>query len=151
MARRPGGPEQVERLAASPEAKKRLRVVLETVAGTRSVAEACEELGIGTARFHELREEALAGALASLEPRPPGRPARREEPPPELDRLRREVAELRVDLEASRVRELLAISMPHLLKRDPEKKLRPPDSPLQDGAPTDGTRRASRGPRRSRR
>jgi hypothetical protein len=84
--RRPGGPECVAGLDGSDEAKGRLKVVLEVVAGRCRVFEACQRLGISEPRFHQLREEALQGAVAALEARPAGRPRRTavEEPVSEL-------------------------------------------------------------------
>lgn len=84
--RRPGGPECVAGLDGSDEAKERLQVVLEVVAGRCRVFEACQRLGISEPRFHQLREEALQGAVAALEARPAGRPRRTavEEPVSEL-------------------------------------------------------------------
>jgi hypothetical protein len=118
--RRPGGPEQVERLDGTPEAKRRLRVILETVAGDKSVAEACKELGIGEARFHELRAVALEGAVESLEARAAGRPRKEEATEPgRVEALEREIRELKLAVQAARVREELAIAMPHVLKPRP--------------------------------
>src|SRR5262245_55360204 len=73
--RLPVGPECVEKLEGSAEAKRRLELILRTLAGSCRVQEACEELGISEARFHQLRQEALQAALDGLRPRPAGRPA----------------------------------------------------------------------------
>jgi hypothetical protein len=75
--RYPSGPEAVERLAGSAEAKRRLRVLLGVVSGRCRVKDACAQLGLGEARLGQLRRRALLGALAALEPRPGGRPRRR--------------------------------------------------------------------------
>ncbi len=61
------GPQLVERLEGSERAKLRLQVMLETLAGTRSIPEACEILGISDSMFHRLRAEVLQTA-----PRPSG-------------------------------------------------------------------------------
>lgn len=117
MARRPMGPEQVERLEGSAEAKERLRVILETVAGTKSIEDACAELDVGPARFAELRDEALGAALAGLEPKPAGRPPRAPDPAAEeLQALRDEKNRLDLELHAAWIREEIALLMPHLLK-----------------------------------
>src|SRR5690349_22677948 len=71
----PAGPDYVDKLEGSASAKERLKIVLETIAGTCRVQEACERLGICEQRFHQLRHEALAAALTGLEPGSPGRPA----------------------------------------------------------------------------
>jgi hypothetical protein len=142
MARRPGGPEQVRKLEGSEEARRRLELVLETIAGRRTVEEACAALGVSAARFDALRREALGAALERLEPRSPGRPPKPAGEPSELDRLQAEIADLRWDLEAARVRELIAIGMPHLLKpRGVKKTARSGRRP--------GTRTGSQGPGRS--
>lgn len=115
MSGKTKGVEHVGGVEASAEAKRRLRVVLETITGERTVEEAAADLGVSTARVHELRKVALSGAANALEPRAPGRPAA---PRPDLEvlALREEVKELRVDLQAARVREEIAIAMPHLLR-----------------------------------
>ena len=117
--RKPLGPKLVEGLQGSAQAKERLRIVLQTMAGQLSVAQACAQLGIGPARLHELRAEVLQAALDRLEPRPSGRP--RPEPAGDVAALEEEIRELRIDLKAAQVREEIALAMPHLLKpRQPE-------------------------------
>jgi hypothetical protein len=108
----------VDKLAGEPEAKRRLQVILETVAGQKSVAQACEELGIGEARFHELRAQALQAAVTGLEAGASGRP-RKEEPPEsaEVKALREERDRLKLELRLSQTREELAVALPHVLKR----------------------------------
>ena len=64
MSRPPGGVGHVDRLDGPEELKWRLRVLLDTLAGRVSVAQACEELGVSESRLHELRRQALVGALA---------------------------------------------------------------------------------------
>ena len=49
-------------------------MILATLAGRCSIAEACEQLGIGEAMFHRLRSAVLQAGLDRLEPRPLGRP-----------------------------------------------------------------------------
>ena len=68
------GPKLVEGLEGSDEAKKRLEVVLETIAGKIGIDEACETLDIGKTAFHKLRARVLQSALIDLEPKPLGRP-----------------------------------------------------------------------------
>jgi hypothetical protein len=72
--RRPVGPELAERQEGSAEARRRMRVVLETIAGTRRVHEACEQLGVCEQRFEALRATAIRAGVAALEARPIGRP-----------------------------------------------------------------------------
>jgi len=112
----------LEPLPGTAEAKARLAAIVATMAGETSIPDACAELGIGEARFHEMRKEFLASALGLLEKKPAGRkPAA----PPEdatarLAEMEDEVRTLREMLEASRIRTEIALTMPHLLKRHAE-------------------------------
>jgi hypothetical protein len=90
-----------------------------TLYGGKPVPEACRELGIGEARFHEMRKEFLASALVLLEKKTAGRKSAE---PPEgaaerLTELEDENLTLRAMLEASRIRTEIALTMPNLLKR----------------------------------
>ena len=116
--RPPLGPRLAEGLEGSEGARRRLRVILETLSGELGVEEACRELGIGPAAFHKLRARTLAEALRSLEPRPMGRP-REERSAQEMriEALEKENWQLQFELQAARLREEIALSMPHLLKR----------------------------------
>jgi hypothetical protein len=124
--RHPSGPELVDETEGSDQARRRLKVILETMAGDNRIGEACAELGIGKAQFHKLRQKMLQGALASLEPavagRPPGTGVAAEEP--SLEAMKEEITQLRIDLRASQIREEIALLMPHLIKprQEPEKK-----------------------------
>ena len=121
--RRANGPGLVEALEGSEEAKERMRVIVETLAGHKSVQEACQKLGIGKSAFHEIRTESLQGALEKLEPKPRGRP--RQEISGEqqdLERLRKENEQLKVRLQVAHVREELALVMPEVLKGAEAKK-----------------------------
>jgi hypothetical protein len=75
--RKPHGPSAVERLPGSDLARQRLQVVLETLAGTCRIPQACERLGLSEQRFDQLRTQVLQAGLDSLEPQPAGR-----RPPP---------------------------------------------------------------------
>jgi transposase-like protein len=112
----------VERLEGPAEAKRRLRVVLETLTGERGVGEAAAELGLSEARFHQLRRQVLESALDGLCPQAPGRPRKPEPPPSRIEELEHELQELRIDLQAARVRTEIALTMPHLLRDGKEKK-----------------------------
>lgn len=113
---RPGlGVKHVEALEGSEVARQRLRRVLETLTGELTVEQACAELALSPARFAEIRKEALASALAALEPKPLGRPPA-PEPDPKLTSVEEENRRLRRELEASRIREEIALTMPHLLR-----------------------------------
>jgi hypothetical protein len=107
----------VDGLSGSADAKLRLKLIVETIAGKTAIGEACRQLGICESRFHAMREEALAGALSGLEPSPAGRPAKsRPEDDPERENLRKELFQARLELQAARIREQIAIAMPHLLQ-----------------------------------
>jgi hypothetical protein len=109
---------QVEGLEGPRAQKRRLRVILETLTGERSVAEACAELEVSEARFHVLRRQALQGALEALEPGQAGRPRKAEpEEPGRIEELERELKETKIDLQAALVRTELAVAMPHLVKK----------------------------------
>ncbi len=111
--RRPAGAEYVAKLTGADEAKHRLSVILRTLSGECRVAEACELLGVGMSRFHELRHEALQAALDALTTRPPGRPPALP-PDPRVAALERQLEGLRVELEAAKAREEVALALPAL-------------------------------------
>ena len=73
---KPLGSALVEHLDGSLQAKERLEVILETIAGRLTIDQACQRLGVQEARFHRLRTEVLEASLARLEPRSAGRPPR---------------------------------------------------------------------------
>jgi hypothetical protein len=103
--RYPSGPEAVERLDGSDEAKQRLRVVLEVLSGRCRVQDACAQLGLGEARLEQLRTRALQGALVALEPRPGGRPRRRPEvAATQVAGLTARVRELELELRVAQAR-----------------------------------------------
>lgn len=113
--RRPTGPELVDRLAGSEQARERVKVVLQTMTGDLRVQEACEKLQISEQRFDELRLEAIQAAVASLEPKPAGRPPRIATiDAAEADQLRTRVAELEAELAVATVRADLAAALPRV-------------------------------------
>jgi len=116
MARPQKGPAHVDKLDGSLQAKERLRVVLETIAGTKSVKDACAQLGISESRFDQIRQEALQGALEGLEPGKPGRPAKEVEDTTLVDELQDKLDEMLVELRVAQTRTEIALTMPHLLK-----------------------------------
>lgn len=97
--------------------KQRLRVVLETITGEKTVLQACEELAVSEARLHELRRQVLQSALEGLAPGRPGRP-RKEQPaaPGRAQELEQQINELELELQFERVRTELAMTMPHVLR-----------------------------------
>jgi hypothetical protein len=131
--RPPLGPQLVDHLHGDAAAKQRLQVVLESLAGLRSIEDACATLGIHEARFHELRAEVLQAALERLTPKAPGRP-RQQTPEQEaqMASLEAQIRDLKIELQAARVREEIAVAMPHLLQppKDPGKKTPLPTNAL---------------------
>ena len=79
VGRKPLGAAHVDHLTGSPLAKERLRWILQTMRGERTVEEACRALSIGPSRFHAMRNRWLQRAVGLLEPRRAGRPP---QPPP---------------------------------------------------------------------
>jgi hypothetical protein len=121
--RRPAGIRLLDQLEGHGEARKRLEMILETLAGQRSIGAASQELGISGRRFHELRWQFLKQALSWLEPRPAGR--RSPEPQTDPERLRQleaEVQRLQLELRTAEVRAEIAVALPHLARRPPATK-----------------------------
>jgi hypothetical protein len=115
--RKPSGANLVEHLDGSERAKARLKAILETLSGERSIPEVCEELGIQESMFHRVRSEVLQTALSRLEPRPLGRPPQTPSPGDErMTELEEENLRLQTELQASEVRRELAEKLPRLAK-----------------------------------
>ena len=107
------GPEIGERVTDSVVAGSRLRVILETIAGTTRVQDACVELGICEQMFERLRDRAMRAAGEALELKPAGRPRKDAgAADDEVARLRERVAELEAELQAAVIRAELAASLP---------------------------------------
>ncbi|HUT59359.1 MAG TPA: hypothetical protein VNA25_16035 [Phycisphaerae bacterium] len=114
--RKPAGPQIAERLEGSPVAKQRLEVILETIAGRLTVPEACDRLGIGESRFHQLRNQTLQVTLEALEPCPLGRPAKPTSPEQvEVDERQAELRRVQTELELAQVQLSLARIHPGLI------------------------------------
>jgi len=109
--RYPAGPEYLDHLEGSAEAKRRAKVILQTLMGELRILEACQLLGICEQRFHQLREAMLQAALARLEARPAGRPRRPAEPA-EVAALREQLADQQLQLRVAQVREEIALVLP---------------------------------------
>lgn len=75
--RKPLAVGHVEHLRGSDHARLRLKLILQCMLGNLTVGAACEQLGIGQARFHAMRNQWLQEALELLEPRRTGRPPKR--------------------------------------------------------------------------
>jgi hypothetical protein len=115
----------VDRLEGSEVAKKRLRIILETISGKRSVLQARQLLRLSETRFHEIREEALRAALEALSPSPSGRPSiRGRVSPQEVAFLRKRVRELEDEVVMANIREALLRAFPEEMVQGSEKKTR---------------------------
>ncbi len=113
--RHPSGPGFVAKLKGSEQAKQRVQVVLETLAGLRRVSEACALLGISEPRFDQLRIEMLQAGVERLEPQPAGRPARAATPAEaENQRLQARIAALQAELQVANVRAEIALTLPQV-------------------------------------
>ncbi|MCE9567867.1 MAG: hypothetical protein K8U57_38195 [Planctomycetes bacterium] len=113
--RKPVGPKLAEQLAGSTLACLRMRVILETLAGTCRVQDACDKLGICQQRFERLRTTAIQAGIASLELKPAGRPTKvLSEADLENARLKERIAELEAELALSHIRVELATALPQL-------------------------------------
>lgn len=119
--RPPKGAEHAQSVDGSPQARQRLSLILRTVSGEMTVAQACAELSVSEAHFHRLRDRALHGAAEALEPRSAGRP--RSEPdaidPQQVAELQDQVRELELQIMAAHLREEIALVMPQVLQRTP--------------------------------
>lgn len=122
MSRPNLGVDHVDKLAGERETKARLKVVLRTMSRELSVNDAAEQLGVCVSRFHELRDEALLGALEALAPKAAGRPASAPSVSLRVVELEEELDATRYQLEVQRVRNELLISMPQIVLG----KARPP-------------------------
>ncbi len=126
--RYPSGPEYVEHLQGSPQAKARAKVVLEVTGGRARVLEACAQLGISEQRFYQLREGGFQALVDFMESRPAGRPP---QPTSAADQrvrqLEAQVAALELELRAARAQVEIATVLPRLVHEvEPEKKTSPP-------------------------
>ena len=120
LGRPPKGPELVDELEGSDQAKRKLRIMIETISGEKTIPQACAELGIQRSRFHAMRKAFLLDAVNSLEPRNRGRPPAQVTPEQaHIDLLEKRVEALSYEVRAAQIREELAVVMPHVLKPTP--------------------------------
>ncbi len=114
MARPPTGPSIVDSAAGSDAARQRARLILETIAGTTSVQDAADALGVSPQRFHDLRRDIITATVAACEPKRLGRPTATPAVPDAAARAAaeqaRRISDLEVELEISRLREELIAS-----------------------------------------
>jgi len=112
----------IDRIPAPRAARRRVRLVLATVVGRLSVAEACAQLGVRRSRFHALRQQVLRGALEAASTRPRGRPRARVDEAPTVRALRDRIVDLELALRTTQLRSEIALTMPFLLDRLGRKK-----------------------------
>jgi len=117
--RKPTGAKLLDKFTASAHALARMRAIMETLSGAKTIPEVCAELEIGEAMFHRIRAEAMQAALEALEPKPMGRPcvATTTPLPATAAALEQENYDLKIRLRAAEVRAEIAQSMPHLMAR----------------------------------
>ena len=122
------GSSLVDRVDGSDAARERARVIIQVLAEELTVAEACDKLGIGESRFHQLRERFLNEGVKGLEPRFGGRPAKAEsEEQVRVKELEGRVAQLQKELAAAEIKTRIALVMPHLLKDENEPQAKAKD------------------------
>ncbi len=115
------GLEHVERVDASPIAKHRLRLVIQSAVGALTGGEAAAQLNVTEQRFAKLRARLLGAAAQAGEDGTPGRPRKTISPEvvAELERknrwLERENVRLRAEVEAAHIRTEIALALPHVL------------------------------------
>lgn len=118
LGRKPTGTKLLDKFTASAQAQARMRAILETVSGQKTIPDASAELGIGEAMFHRIRAAAMQAALVSLEPKPMGRPrTATTATSSDAAALEQENQDLKIALRTAEVRAEIAGSMPHLLTR----------------------------------
>jgi len=121
LGRPPAGLDHVDRLRGPEDLKERLRTLLATITGEMSVEEACAKLAVGPSRLHEMRREALEGALEGIAPHRAGRPPSMKIKTERESELEQKVRDLERDLQGALVRTEIALAMPHLFKADAKK------------------------------
>ena len=134
--RYPAGVEYVDKLEGSVEDKERLKAIFDTLYGEARLLEACARLGIRETRFHQLREQALQGALDGIARRPAGRPCRHATPEAaQIAELERALAEKDLELQEAQVRAEVALIVPQRVKVESKKKGRRPSVKLRKQKP----------------
>lgn len=112
----------IERLDSPRAMRRRVRIVLATLGGSLTIAQACVELGIGRTQFHKLRWRVLESAVEGLRPRPRGRPRQVPAVSSEVQQLQARIRELEDALKTTALRSEIALTMPYLLDRAGRKK-----------------------------
>jgi len=154
----PGRPADGSRMAdklalEDDEQRERLRHIMATLAGEETIPAAAGAIGIGEEAFRRLRWRALESMAAGIAPRKPGpapacstaQTAAIEAVQAQNADLQAENHRLRVALECQRLREEIAVTMPHLLDegRRSKKKQQTSGETLTDAIAADGQRDGS--------
>jgi hypothetical protein len=121
----------IDPVHGTADAKMRLHAFLAALAGEQTVAQACMVLEIGERGYFKLRARFLQAALAWFEPRGPGRPPGVAHSPSDrrVSELETALRDLRVELQAARIREEIALTLPHLVRRSRRVKKAPRRKP----------------------
>lgn len=114
--RPPKGGDLAERVAGSAEAKRRACAVLQAMRGELTVAQACAEMGVGEARFYQLRDRFMAEGVAGLEPGLGGRPRKAPPEDAEVKALQARIERLELELKAAHLREQIALVLPRVAR-----------------------------------
>jgi len=111
------GPDLVDHLEVDAATADRLRAILATLSGDLPSVAAAEGLGLSESAFHKLRRRGIEGMVAAVAGGRPGRPPQSPEAtsPEEVAALRRELAELKFQVEGARLREQIALLRPEAL------------------------------------
>jgi hypothetical protein len=86
-------------LTGSEEAKRKMALLLEALAGLRTIQSACTELGIAAPQYYALETRMLQAMVDAMEPRKRGRPVDLHQ---ELERQRQAYVDLERELERVR-------------------------------------------------
>lgn len=108
QGRTTSGSALVDHLEGSDVAQQRLKAILDTLGGRKTIVDASRELGISEPMFYKMRDFFLQGAIGLLEPKKCGRKPHQPEPV-EVTQLRGEVERLQKELIGAHVREGLAL------------------------------------------
>ena len=128
--------EALDKLEASAVARERLQVLVATLTGQCRLHEACAQLGLSEPRVQQLRQQLLAGALASLEPGQAGRPAKLPSAAElRVQQLEAELAALRRDYQAALVRAEVNAVLPRVRHEPASAEKKTPAPPKKRGRP----------------
>lgn len=120
--------ELVDHLGGSEDARRKMKIILQSVTGELDIETARIQVGVTKRTFHKLRVRAMQAALDSLEPQQRGRPRTNPQDNEELDRLKKEIEILKHTAHTSQVRQEIALLLPTIMKTktelEPSKKKR---------------------------